>query len=58
MTGAAVTGIDLTPEFIETARVLSDRVGLADRLEFLSTAGESPPSTTDRSTRPSWFTSA
>jgi SAM-dependent methyltransferase len=43
MTGAAVTGIDLTPEFIETARVLSDRVGLADRLEFLSTAGESLP---------------
>ena len=43
MTGAAVTGIDLTPEFVDTARVLSDRVGLGDRTEFLATAGESMP---------------
>jgi MPBQ/MSBQ methyltransferase len=41
--GAVVTGIDLTPEFVETARVLSDRVGLGDRVEFLVTAGESMP---------------
>ena len=43
MAGAAVTGIDLTPEFVETARLLSDRVGLGDRTEFLTTAGESMP---------------
>ena len=43
MAGAAVTGIDLTPEFVETARMLSDRVGLGDRTEFLATAGESMP---------------
>jgi MPBQ/MSBQ methyltransferase len=43
MAGAAVTGIDLTPEFVETARLLSDRVGLGDRTEFLTTAGESVP---------------
>ena len=41
MAGAAVTGVDLTPEFVETARKLSDRVGLGDRTEFLVTAGES-----------------
>ena len=39
--GATVTGIDLTPEFVETARTLSDRVGLGDRIEFLATAVES-----------------
>jgi MPBQ/MSBQ methyltransferase len=39
--GSAVTGIDLTPEFVETACKLSDRVGLGDRTEFLVTAGES-----------------
>ena len=37
--GSAVTGIDLTPEFVETACKLSDRVGLGDRTEFLVTAG-------------------
>jgi MPBQ/MSBQ methyltransferase len=42
-TGATVTGIDLTPEFVETARLLSDRVGLGDRTEFRTTAGESMP---------------
>jgi MPBQ/MSBQ methyltransferase len=41
MAGATVTGIDLTPEFVETARALSDRVGLGDRTEFLAAAGES-----------------
>lgn len=32
--GASVTGIDLTPEFIETARALSDLVGLSDKVQF------------------------
>jgi SAM-dependent methyltransferase len=32
--GCRVTGIDLTPEFVDTARTLSERVGLADRVEF------------------------
>lgn len=32
--GCRVTGIDLTPEFIETARSLSERTGLADRVAF------------------------
>jgi len=42
--GASVTGIDLTPEFVETARTLSNRVGLGDpRTEFVVTAGESMP---------------
>jgi MPBQ/MSBQ methyltransferase len=41
MVGAAVTGIDLTPEFVETARVLSHKVGLGDRTEFRTAAGES-----------------
>jgi len=41
--GAAVTGIDLTAEFVETARMLSDRVGLRNRTEFLTTAGDSTP---------------
>jgi MPBQ/MSBQ methyltransferase len=43
MAGAAVTGIDLTPEYVETARTLSDRVGLGDRTAFVTTAGESMP---------------
>jgi SAM-dependent methyltransferase len=43
MAGAAVTGIDLTPEFVETARTLGDRVGLHDRIAFVTTAGESMP---------------
>lgn len=29
-----VTGIDLTPEFIDTARVLTDMTGLSDRISF------------------------
>lgn len=32
--GAHVTGIDLTPEYIEVATALSARVGLSDRLRF------------------------
>jgi cyclopropane fatty-acyl-phospholipid synthase-like methyltransferase len=43
MAGAAVTGVDLTPAFVETARRLSDEVGLGDRTRFLTTAGESVP---------------
>lgn len=39
--GATVTGIDLTPELVEAARVLTERVGLADRVRFETTAGES-----------------
>jgi 2-polyprenyl-3-methyl-5-hydroxy-6-metoxy-1,4-benzoquinol methylase len=58
MTGATVTGIDLTPEFVEAARLLSDRVGLGDRTEFRTTAASPCPSTTGRSTRPSWSMSA
>jgi len=32
--GAKITGIDLTPEYIETGKVLSDWVGLSDRIEL------------------------
>lgn len=32
--GARVTGVDLTPEFVETARTLSDRAGLGDKTTF------------------------
>ncbi len=32
--GARVTGIDLTPEFVETAQALTERVGLADLASF------------------------
>ncbi len=32
--GAAVTGVDLTPEFVETARELTEMVGLGHRAEF------------------------
>jgi MPBQ/MSBQ methyltransferase len=43
MSGAEVTGIDLTPEFVETATTLTDRVGLSDRARFVTTPGESLP---------------
>ena len=33
--GVRVVGIDLTPEFVEVARELSRRVGLAERTEFV-----------------------
>ncbi len=32
---ATVTGVDLTPEFVETATALSEIVGLSDKLTFL-----------------------
>ena len=32
--GCRVTGIDLTPEYIEIARELTRRCGMADRIEF------------------------
>jgi SAM-dependent methyltransferase len=32
--GVRVTGVDLTPEYVETARYLSRSVGLEDRVEF------------------------
>lgn len=32
--GCRVTGIDVTREYVHTARALSERVGLADRVEF------------------------
>ncbi len=34
-TGAHVTGVDLTPEYVEAARELSGAVGLADRVEVV-----------------------
>ncbi len=43
MAGAEVTGIDLTPDFVEAATSLTERVGLADRARFVATAGESLP---------------
>ena len=32
--GCRVTGVDLTPEYVETARMLTARLGLADRVDF------------------------
>ena len=43
MAGAEVTGIDLTPDFVEAATSLTERVGLADRASFVTTPGESMP---------------
>ena len=43
LAGATVTGIDLTPEFVDTATGLTRRVGLEDRARFLATPGESLP---------------
>jgi MPBQ/MSBQ methyltransferase len=43
MTGAEVTGVDLSPVFVETATTLTERVGLAERARFLVTAGEAMP---------------
>ena len=34
--GCWVSGIDLTPEYIEIARMLNERTGLADRMEMLT----------------------
>jgi ubiquinone/menaquinone biosynthesis C-methylase UbiE len=41
--GAQVTGIDLTPEFVETATALTERVGLGDHATFVTTPGETLP---------------
>jgi MPBQ/MSBQ methyltransferase len=43
MAGAEVTGIDLTPDFVDAATTLTDRVGLGDRATFLTTPGEALP---------------
>jgi len=43
MAGAEVTGIDLSPDFVETATRLTELVGLADRARFVTTPGESLP---------------
>ena len=43
MSGAEVTGIDLSPDFVQTATALTERVGLADRATFVTTPGESIP---------------
>ena len=40
---AEVTGIDLTPEFVDAATELTAKVGLSDRARFVTTAGESLP---------------
>jgi MPBQ/MSBQ methyltransferase len=41
--GVHVTGIDLTPDFVDTAGALSARVGLADLATFVATPGETLP---------------
>src|ERR1700712_2604215 len=43
MAGAEVTGIDLTPDFVEAATALTQRAGLDDRATFLATPGEALP---------------
>lgn len=35
-TGAVVTGFDLTPDYVNTAKVLSDMVGMSDQTHFQS----------------------
>jgi ubiquinone/menaquinone biosynthesis C-methylase UbiE len=42
-TGGRVTGIDLTPEFIDVANVLSERVRLSDQLQFEAASALSMP---------------
>ena len=41
--GADVTGIDLTPEFVDSATALSAQVGLGEKVRFVTTPGESLP---------------
>jgi MPBQ/MSBQ methyltransferase len=41
--GCHVTGIDLSPDFVDTATALTDRVGLADRVGFQATSGDALP---------------
>ncbi len=43
MAGAEVTGIDLSPSFVETARALTALVRLEDRITFVTAPGESLP---------------
>ncbi len=43
MSGAEVTGIDLSTSFVETATKLTELVGLDDRATFRATPGESLP---------------
>ncbi|MEM9011883.1 MAG: class I SAM-dependent methyltransferase [Pseudomonadota bacterium] len=41
--GCHVTGVDLTEEFVETARRLSDLVGMGDKVRFLQGSGTELP---------------
>ena len=41
--GCAVTGVDLTPEYIDVARVLAERTGPTDRLAFETASALSMP---------------
>lgn len=41
--GASVTGVDLTPDFVEAATDLTARVGLSDRATFRVTSGDQLP---------------
>ena len=43
MSGAEVTGIDLSADFVATATALTERTGLGERVTFLTTPGESVP---------------
>ena len=40
---AQVTGIDLTPEFVDAATTLTERVGLSETASFVATPGEALP---------------
>ena len=40
---AQVTGIDLTPEFVDAATALTERVGLSETASFVTTPGEALP---------------
>ena len=40
---AQVTGIDLTPEFVDAATALTERVGLSETASFVATPGEALP---------------
>lgn len=42
-TGARVTGVDLTPELVETGRALTSRVGLDDRVDLCVGSGLALP---------------
>src|ERR1700732_3795127 len=41
--GCRVAAIDLTPNFVEAARILTARCGLADRIEFRQAKALAPP---------------